>query len=456
MDWAEKGSELADIGYRRELGNGLVLRWSSTEDADGLASLAGTVFRHQESDPPNARMATWTRDMLSGRHPLIGPDGFALVEDTANGEIVAGACLLSEAWDYEDIMLPVGRPEVVATLPEYRRRGLVRAIFELLHARSAALGHLLQVITGIPWYYRQFGYAYAVEMAPGISVPVSEIPPLGPGVDEPYRLRAATIGDIPELIRLYDEERAGKLISTPISAEYWRWAIEGVDPQGDSFLLPWLVTDPDGGVAGYALTALETHRGALRVDALGLKRGLWLSALPSVLRELATLGARLPDRRGGSSPVSSVALYLPSSHPALEVLRSLLRSPRGMDDAYAWYVRAHHLPALLRHVAPALERRLAASPFAGYSGDLTIDFYRDAVRLVFKAGRLTEAPARGAPATAEPKVGIPPDVFPQMLFGYRDLGELRYAYPDVTIGGEAQALLPVLFPKRESWALWLG
>ncbi len=57
----------------------------------------------------------------------------------------------------------------------------MRAIFELLHARSVALGHLLQVITGISWYYRQFGYTYAVEIAQGSSVPVSEIPPLAPG-----------------------------------------------------------------------------------------------------------------------------------------------------------------------------------------------------------------------------------------------------------------------------------
>lgn len=33
---------------------------------------------------------------------------------------------------------------------------------------------------------------------------------------------------------------------------------------------------------------------------------------------------------------------------------------------------------------------------------------------------------------------------------------LRYAHPDVTVGGVARALLPVLFPKRESWALPLG
>ncbi len=275
-------------------------------------------------------------------------------------------------------------------------------------------------------------------------------------MDEPYTLRAATVADIPELARLYDEERAGALVSTPISAEYWRWAIAGADPLGDSFLFPWMLTGRDGAVAGYALTSLETHKGALSIDAVWLKRGLWLPAWPSLLRGLVPVGARLPVHYPGSPPLSSLAFYLPRTHPAHAALHAFVKSPRDMDDAYAWYVRAHDLSALLRRLAPAMERRLAASPFAGYTGELMVDLYRDAVRLVFADGRITEVLERRAVAASEPTVGMPPDVFPQLLFGYRDLRELRYAYPDVTVGGVARALLPVLFPKRESWALPLG
>ena len=36
----------------------------------------------------------------------------------------------------------VGRPEAVGTRPEYRRRGLVRAQFEVIHAWSAERGEL--------------------------------------------------------------------------------------------------------------------------------------------------------------------------------------------------------------------------------------------------------------------------------------------------------------------------
>ena len=72
--------------------------------------------------------------------------------------------LISQTWTYDGIPFGVGRPELVGTQPEYRKRGLVRAQFEVIHAFSAERGEMVQAITGIPFYYRQFGY----EMAMGL------------------------------------------------------------------------------------------------------------------------------------------------------------------------------------------------------------------------------------------------------------------------------------------------
>jgi len=155
---------MSDPAYRRELGDGLVLHWSRPEDTERLAALYADVFRRSADVPSNSYMAAWTRDMMSGRHPLIDPTDFALVEDTRAGAIVAAACLLSQTWEYDGIPCPIGRPEAVGTAIGYRDRGLVRAIFELIHARSVARGDLAQGITGIPYYYRQFGYEYALDL----------------------------------------------------------------------------------------------------------------------------------------------------------------------------------------------------------------------------------------------------------------------------------------------------
>jgi len=444
---------LADPAYRRDLGDGLVLRWSTGADADRLADFYGLVFRDNEQQPLNARVMAWTRDLISGRHPLIGQDGFALVEQTATGKIAAATCLLSQAWEYDGVRVPVGRPEIVGSLPEYRRRGLVREVMRLIHARSQALGELAQVITGIPWYYRQFGYEYAADLESGVRILTSDLPAAKAGEPERFTVRRATVADIPAIMRFYDEERSGVFVSTPIDERYWRWTIAECDPDGDSFTQVFVVVDTSGAVVGYTMTGMYIWPGALQVFGLWLRPGMWLDALPATLRGLQRVGEATPVPHGGAA-FRALSFFLPREHPAMAALTTLLRTQPL--EPYAWYVRVDDLPALLRTLTPALERRLAASPFAGYTGELALDFYRGGLRMVWSEGRLAEVADWRKPVWGEAHAGFPPGVFLQLLFGYRDLQELHYAFPDVWAEGAAKALLPTLFPRRESWAVALG
>src|SRR5207248_4322026 len=135
------------------------------------------------------------RDLMSGRHPLISPTDFAVVEDTRSGAVVAATCLLSQVWEYGGIPFPMGQPELVATEEAYRDRGFIRAIFELIHARSAAKGQLAQCIGGIAYYYRQFGYEYALDMGGSRRVYFPAIPKREAGAAEPFHLRDAMPAD---------------------------------------------------------------------------------------------------------------------------------------------------------------------------------------------------------------------------------------------------------------------
>ena len=64
------------------------------------------------------------------------------------------------------VELPAGQVELVATDRAYEGRGLVRALMSWAHERSAARGHDLQVMIGIPYFYRRFGYEYAIDIPP--------------------------------------------------------------------------------------------------------------------------------------------------------------------------------------------------------------------------------------------------------------------------------------------------
>ena len=115
------------------LGDNLILRFACPEDVDALAEFNARVFEDERVDQG-------IRDLMSGRHPTVKPSDFTVVEDTCTNKIVSSMTLISQTWAYRGIPFKFGRPEVVVTEPEYRRRGLVREQFAVIHALSAIKG----------------------------------------------------------------------------------------------------------------------------------------------------------------------------------------------------------------------------------------------------------------------------------------------------------------------------
>ncbi|GAB4108810.1 MAG: hypothetical protein OHK0022_60910 [Roseiflexaceae bacterium] len=445
---------LSDTGYRRELGAGLVLRWSAPSDVEELVRLYGTVFRDKASDPINARMGYWVRDLMSGQHPLCGPNDFAVVEDTERGMLVAATCLMSQTWNYDGVAVPVGRPEIVATEEEYRNRGLIRAIFELIHARSAAQGQMAIGITGIPYYYRQFGYEYALDLGGGRTLPFSAIPKLKEGESEAFLLREATREDLPRALELYRREHERAAISTEIDPGYWQYVLEEMNVESGEGWRTQLIVDAQAEgqpVCGYVLHRHRRSGDTMIVLNLAVDAGVPLArVMPSVLRGLQTIGAGLRVWNETQTPppeTSKIYFGLGREHPVYNLFDPTLTPAKPRP--YSWYVRVPDVAGFIRHVAPVLERRLAASVQDGYTGDLKITTYRGGLWLKFEQGRLTGAePWQDTVLDSQAMAGFPPLVFLQLLFGHRSLEELRFAFADIWVNDTARTLLEALFPPR--------
>jgi Acetyltransferase (GNAT) domain len=396
---------------------------------------------------------------MSGTHPVMGAGDFALVEDTRKpgNTLVACTCLWRHTWEYEGIPLGIGRPEIVATDPDYRNRRLIRAIFDLIHARSEAEGHLVQAITGIPYFYRLFGYEYALDLGGRYSIYTSLIPAASEGEPEPFKLRDATLDDIPLVQQLYDQRRASSVVSGPIDDVWWRYqlATRRASLSGESWHIQMII-DAGGKPRGYLITPTMRWKDSFRVIDLAFVTGVnILAILPSLLRALARQGAQIPARESDAKPISRISFNLGRTHPAIDVLEKSM--PTTKEAPYAWYVRVAQLPRFMQRIAPALEQRLADSVVAGYSGALAFDFYRDGLRMVFEQGKLVKAENWRRPIwNANEDGGFPPLVFLQLLFGYRSLDALRSTFPDVWVNDNAELLVKALFPSRPSWVLPLG
>ena len=448
----------------RDLGDGLVLRASTAVDAEALAAFVGDVLRAQDSEEPNHGLAAWTRDLHEGRHPTFRPGDCTIVAEAASGVIVSCLHLIPQTWTYGGVPIAVGQPELIGTRPEHRGRHLVRAQFDVVHGWSAARGHQLQIISGIPWFYRQFGYELALERGGG-PLARRDLMQTPPPVPAGWRVRHATADDAVFLADLSATAAARSLVSVPRDAALWRYELTGRSERSAQ-RREARVLERDGRPVGYVTNGRELFSsGSLVVTSFEVMDGVswregWLAALPPLFEAGDALAEALPARR---CPALSFWL-LGREHPLYRVFPFKER-----DDHYALYVRVPDVASFLRAVTPALERRLAVSVCAGHTGTLTLGFYRSGVRLALERGKVTALESwtpdlgvrgleYGRPSTdaRRPLAMFPDLTFLQLLFGFRSLAELEAAFPDCIVRtNEARALLDALFPRTPSdvWPL---
>jgi hypothetical protein len=425
----------------RDLGDGLVMRRSTVEDADALAEFNRAI--HSDNEQDGQCLVDWTRDLLT-IHPTFGPGDFTVIEETATGRIVSTMNLISQVWSYEGIKFGVGRPELVGTLPEFRNRGLVRLQFEQIHKWSAERGEMVQAITGIPFYYRQFGYEMALDLDGRRFGYEAQLPKLKEGETEPFIIRPAQESDLPFMEELYEQTKGRSMIACERTPELFRYELTA---HNNHCWLQCIIDDAAGKPVGFFRHPAYNHGSSMVAARYELKTGVsWLEATPSLVRFLWSKGQEYARRDG--SECHSFGFVLGASHPAYEVLGNRLST---VHQAYAWYLRVPDLCGFLNHIKPVLEGRLAESIAANHSREIRISLYRTGVRMRIEHGKITAIePWKPAPKD-EGDAAFPGLTFLQLLFGYRSFEELRYAFADCGCESEeARVLLNILFPKKLS------
>ncbi|HLZ09974.1 MAG TPA: GNAT family N-acetyltransferase, partial [Chloroflexota bacterium] len=194
-----------------DLGDNLIIRSARRKDAAAVAELV--YGAHAARGSPDDSVRAWVLDLMERPHPTLAVSDVLVVEDVRTGTLISTLNLIPQTWSYGGIPFGVSRVELVATEPEYQGRGLVRRLFEVLHRRSIARGDLLQAITGIPNFYLQFGYEYALGTGGGRIADLAEIPTREAGVREPFLIRPAAIEDLPALAGIARQCGARSLIS---------------------------------------------------------------------------------------------------------------------------------------------------------------------------------------------------------------------------------------------------
>ncbi len=434
-----------------DLGDNLTLRFATRKDTDELVDFNARI--HEESAASVA-----VRDLMSGKHPTTKAGDFTVVEDTDARKIVSSLCLISQSWSYGGIPFKLGRPEYVGTESDYRRRGLVRKQFDVIHALSAQKGELMQGITGIPWYYRLFGYEMALDLEGNRILDGMHIPAPKKGKSETCRLRARSADDNDFIRAIYHYSNERQVFACPRSSSMWEYEFGGRS-EGSGGRLEWaIIEDLAGTRLGYVAYSPMlwdfSGNACFWVAQLGLKPRIgYLNLMPSLLRELWAKAKKMPaSEESKNKTAESVIFALGRDRQAYTAMpNKVLRR----EDTYAWYIRIPDTIAFLQHIKPALEENLVGTVAEAYSGELKLNFYRSGLRIEIRRGRISDISAWAPDSVEDGDAQFPDLTFWQLVCGRCRTDELSSRFADCSTTCEASALLDCLFPPftGDVWAL---
>jgi hypothetical protein len=369
-------------------------------------------------------------DALDHRLVMEDPDaGWESCAVVADGDrIVSTATLLDEQVRVGSVLLPAGQVELVATAKSHEGRGLVRALMAWAHNRSAQRGHIVQVMIGIPYFYRLFGYEYAIDIAQPRTVDAGT--DTGQAEAAP-NLRRASLADVPALRALQDAAQSTADVAMPHSPARTRWLVQHESST------TW-VLDRDGQVVASTRVPVDDDAEAdLLATEVAATDALAAQELLSRLRAWA--GPRQLRVVGRPGTITDLAWS--------EQLR-----PED-TEAQQYYVRIPDPATLIERLRPVLDQRLACARAAGTpTGDVpavVLSTFGRHYRLPIGPDGLG-AVTSGGPLQAPGAVGgagVAPDALGALLLGQRGIAALTRQRPDV-YPGPNQALFETLFPPQ--------
>ncbi|MFN8529830.1 MAG: GNAT family N-acetyltransferase [Anaerolineae bacterium] len=325
--------------YIKPLSPGFVLKSVATrDDVDRIGAFNAIIF--------GADVDAMARSLIL-HHPHTRPEHWLYVEEKATGQVISSLCLIPWRWRYDGIELRSGEMGICGTREGYRNHGFVRALMVRHQELLAETGCHLSHIQGIPYFYRQFGYEYALPLIGGWEIELRRIAdaPL-PGIT----FRPAASEDIPALMRLYADSVRDLDIHADRDADEWRYLLTHTHGTGTAVDVVVMVAD-DGQIAGYCVIEHGGFSDGLNVSEASRLTHIGAQAM---LRHLKTLAI--------AKGKPFIRLWMAENNPLLRTAVGMGAENRGR---YQWQINILNVPRLLMAIAPALERRLAQSMFAG-------------------------------------------------------------------------------------------
>lgn len=389
------------------------------EDYEALYMVMDAVFGDED-------VRSITRRFVE-HHPEMNKEHFFVVKH--GNRAVAGLLLVPQVWKLGEVELKVAEMGCVGTDPEHRRKGVQWILNNEFDKYSRENGFDLCALAGIPYFYRQFGYQYAVELDYSTELKVEELPEMDTGIKvEKFEETHIDVAD--EILRKTQERYLVKSVRTK---GIWRMQQTTGTYGGEPYEADVFTREEE--IAGYCRYVIDEEKKTINIKELGISENASAEEIAAAIRKQASEKG-LTELKTGLSHMDEFSRYLIS---------------RGAktNRPYAWQVKIIDLPGYISKIKPVLEQRIENSEYMGLSRDITINFWKYAVKMKIEEGKIVSIERTFG--EKDRTIGLNPYAFMKLALGYKSRMELESMYPDFRVQGDLGGLIDVMFPKQSSY-----
>ncbi len=313
--------------------------------------------------------------------------------------------------------------------PEHRRKGVQRILNDEFDKYAVEQGFDLCILAGIPYFYRQFGYQYAVELEYSTEIGLAKVPDRVSGI----RLEEFTNEHIKKADRLLRKAQEEYLVHSVRTEGVWEMQQETGTYGGEPFQATSLYLGDR--FVGYYRYVVDKEKGSFYIKEMGIDENVSAGDLAGAIK-------------GHASGMGMTVLKTGLPHQD-QVSRYLISLGAKINRPYAWQVKILDLTRFLTKLSPVLESRIEDSEFKGVSKDITLNLWKFAVSMKIEGGKI--GPIEKVHGEKDRTIGLNPYAFIKLALGYKSRLELEEMYPDFRVRGEMGGLIDVMFPKQPGY-----
>jgi len=364
---------------------------------------------------------------LINHHPTMTLRDFFIIKH--QGKTVASLNLIPVKWSIRGIPLKVAEMGCVATLNQYRHQGLQRKLINEFHKQATEQEYDLCAIEGIPYFYRQFGYEYALPLLEETRIKLDQIP----DYETKLNIRPFANEDIPKAMQLLAQSQKKFYIHILRDEQIWEMQQKTYIASADKF--EGYKIEKDGEMIAYIRISDKPESKELILrEATDTDH----NTSKAILKFLKNTG----KQRGHETLTAQTSYHDPLTEQ-LVALGAVKRVP-----PYAWQIKILDHAKIFQKIKPLLEKRLADSMYSHLTDKLNFNFRRYTIQINFEDGLITSI--NRINSNEDRTIGLNPLAFTQLFLGHRSRHELEMTYPDFNILPSHKNLIDVLFPKLPS------